>query len=100
MAIFLSACETTSPLDRIGQAAGTTADAGQVDAALAAARHLPDLPADCREEERSGVTLSDRLDVAVLRGDQALTRANQRVRRCAGWHDDLRASRIASGGAP
>lgn len=92
---FLNACGTTSAFDRIGVSARTIAEAGQVDVALEAARTLPDLPEDCREEERSGVALGERLDAAALRTDHALTRANQRVRRCAGWYDDLRDGRAA-----
>lgn len=77
----------------MGDAARITAEAGQVDAALDVARAMPDLPGDCRAEERSGVVLGERLDAATLRTDQALNRANQRVRRCAGWYDDLRNGR-------
>lgn len=56
----------------------------------AAAERLPELPADCRRAERSGVALGDRLDAAALKADGALGRANARLARCAAWHDALR----------
>ena len=85
--IFLSACAA----DRdIRAAARQQADASQVGAALAAASVIPDLPADCRAIERSGVNAGDRLDTAVLKADAAAARANARVERCAAWHDQIR----------
>jgi hypothetical protein len=50
---------------------------------------LPDLPADCRRQSRSGVQAGDRLDVAVLKTDAALDRQNARTLRCAEWYDQL-----------
>lgn len=58
-----------------------------------AAATLPDLPADCRRTERTGVQTGDRLDAAVLVSDGALGRANARIVRCAAWHDELRRER-------
>jgi hypothetical protein len=46
-----------------------------------------ELPADCRRWQASGVQPRDRLDVALVKTDTALTQANLRVRRCAAWHD-------------
>jgi len=69
-------------------AARDEAGAAMVDQALAAAR-LPDLPADCRRREASGIAVGDRLDVALLKSERALGRANARTARCAAFYDDL-----------
>ncbi|WP_286182999.1 hypothetical protein [Labrenzia sp. R4_1] len=81
-ALFLSGCATVEDRaieagDRLGKAA---------------AEALPDpaLPHDCRRQERSGVQEGEPLDVALIKTDQALGRANARVRRCAAWHDEFR----------
>lgn len=95
MAIFLSACETNK--QRIQKAAAQKANAEAVGPALdllkterAQANNLPMLPIDCKRLERSGVAEGDRLDVALVKTDKALTRANGRVGRCADWHANLR----------
>ncbi|WP_055673624.1 hypothetical protein [Roseibium alexandrii] len=79
----MSSCATvedraTSAGDRLGKAA-------------AEAKPDPALPADCRRKERSGVREGEPMDVALIKTDQALGRANARVRRCAAWHDGFRA---------
>lgn len=84
----MTACQTAE--GRLAAAGRTQAEAGLVGEALEAGRDLPLLPADCRKQERSGVHDGDRLDVALVKTDQALGRANARVRRCAAWHDGLR----------
>lgn len=71
------------------------ARADLVDEALAAAP-LPDLPPDCRLREASGVALGDRLDVALLKSERALGRANGRVGRCAAYYDAVKAGREAT----
>lgn len=86
LAIFLSGCATND----IGNAARRQADASQVGAALEAADAVPPLPGDCRQVERSGVKVGDRLDTALAKADAALGRANARVRRCAAWFDGIR----------
>lgn len=88
MTASLTACQTAD--GRLAAAGRTQADARLVEQALEAGRDLPPLPADCRKAERSGVRDGDRLDVALVKTDQALGRANARVRRCAAWHDGLR----------
>ena len=93
---FLSGCVTAE--SRIKAAGRTKAEAGMVDAAIRAARQLPDLPADCTTREASGVRNGDRLDVALVKTDRALGRANARVRRCADWYGDLKARSGAPGG--
>ncbi|WP_420415142.1 hypothetical protein [Roseibium sp.] len=81
-ALSLSACATA---ERRAIEAG--ARLGQ-----AAAQENPDpaLPGDCRRRERSGVQEGEPLDVALIKTDQALGRANARVQRCAKWHDTFR----------
>lgn len=102
-AIFLSGCGTLT--DRLDAAARKQAEAGVVDAALASieaerelGRVLPDMPAECRRVVTSGVRAGDRLDVAVLKLDRALTTANGRVVNCSAWYADLRA-RLQTAGA-
>lgn len=84
----LAGCATDKA--RIEGAARTSAQAGLVDKAIEAGSKTPDLPADCRRQERSGVKVGDRLDIAALKTDAALSRANARVARCAAWHDEIR----------
>lgn len=83
---FFAGCTGDSAL-RLNAAGKAKADAGLVDQALASGRAWPNLPHDCRERERSGVAPGDRLDVALVKTDAALGRANDRVARCAGWYD-------------
>jgi len=85
--IFCAACDQTEArLDAVG------ADRG----ARAAERTLPPLPEDCRALSRAGVQEGDRLDVALLKIDRALTRQNMRTTRCAEWYDQLRAGLLAA----
>lgn len=81
MPIFCAACaeDDAARLRAAGQAVGETR----------AEKALPDLPEDCRRRSYSGVGQGDRLDVALLKTDAALTRQNARTRRCADWYDDL-----------
>lgn len=83
---LLSGCDTAKArLEAIGAAQGKQN----------AERILPALPDDCRRYERSGVRKGERLDVALLRADQAIGRGNARVQRCANWYDDMRAGYAA-----
>jgi len=79
--LFLSGCITAEE-----RAISAGARLGK---AAAEARPNPALPADCRLKERSGVREGEPLDVALIKTDQALGRANARVLRCAAWHDDF-----------
>ena len=91
--LLLAACATDDAADRVNASAAIEADASlAVDAARRAAQ-IPDLPADCRRHERTGVRVGDRLDVAALKGDQAVGRGNARIDRCSAWYDSLRAGR-------
>ncbi len=79
--ILLSACETVD--DRLRAAAE---QAGEVKAT----KELPDYPEDCRRTERYGVRPGEPLDVALIRTDNALGRANSRIVRCSGWYDQIK----------
>lgn len=80
--IFCAACDQTEArLGAVGAARGLRA----------AERTLPPLPNDCRALSRAGVQGADRLDVAVLKYDRALTQQNKRTMRCAEWYEQLRA---------
>lgn len=90
---FLAGCAG----DRFARAAVATANAGQVGAALAVAdeerrigRVLPVYPGGCRATHRSGVVAGDRLDLALVKTDRALARANGQIRECAGWYDEIK----------
>lgn len=90
-------CLTGCASDRaiLGAAYADKAKAGTTGAAIEAGREIPDIPADCRRQEASGIALGDRLDVAVVKSDRARQRANARVTRCAQWHDEYRAGRMS-----
>jgi hypothetical protein len=85
--IFLAACGQTD-LERIDAAAQTVGESRAADV-------WPELPADCRRTSRSGIQQGDRLDVAVLKADEALARQNARTIRCADWYDQQRADAAA-----
>lgn len=78
--LLLNGCTTAD--DDLKRAAGRQG-------VLAAGRSMPGLPGDCRRRERSGVRAGDPLDTALIKTDQALGRANARVKRCAEWHDEI-----------
>ncbi|MDS1135166.1 hypothetical protein [Nitratireductor indicus] len=88
MAVFLTGCATVE--GRLNAAGATKAEASVVEHAIGTTNRLPALPEDCRKQERSGVVAGDRLDVALLKTDRALGRANARPTRCAAWYDQLR----------
>jgi len=85
MALLLASCAD----GRFILAVQDEAKADLVDQALAVQPviTLPNLPADCRKREHSGVTEGMRLDEALLRTDSGLAGANARVGRCANWYD-------------
>ena len=88
--IFSTGCANGRAALLLNEAAEADAAADVVDQALAEASKLPERPADCRRRERSGVAQGDRLDVAWLKAERALGRANARIDRCAAWDDDFR----------
>lgn len=79
--IFLSACATND--ERLRTAAALSAQ-------VEASKELPGYPEDCRWKEASGVRVGEPLDVALIRTDQALGRANVRVMRCGRWYDEIK----------
>lgn len=85
--VFLAGCATTDEQARLGNALATADAIRLAQSALAD----PAAPADCKKLERSGVRVGDRLDVALLKTDQALGRANSRVTRCWEWYQRTRA---------
>ncbi|WP_415715975.1 hypothetical protein [Roseibium sp.] len=86
--VLLTACATVD--DRLQSAAIQTAK-------VEAEKTLPDYPADCRRKARSGIRAGEPLDVALIRTDQALGRANARVQRCASWYDEIKYGFARSG---
>jgi hypothetical protein len=78
---LLTACGTVD--ERLQVAAATQGE-------TEATKELPPYPTDCRLRERSGVRIGEPLDVALLRTDQALGRANARVRRCGQWYAKIK----------
>ncbi|WP_202306361.1 hypothetical protein [Mesorhizobium sp. L-8-10] len=91
IALCLSGCASNRAL--LGNAMAGKAGATIAAEAIEEGREVPDIPADCRRTEAGGVSLGDRLDVALVKTDRALGRANARVLRCAAWHDDYRKGR-------
>lgn len=89
MTVFLTGCVTAE--GRLNRAGAVKGEAGIVSSAIEELKSLPDLPADCSRREVSGVRKGDRLDVALVKTDRALGRANARVGRCAAWYGDLKA---------
>lgn len=88
--VFLAGCVQTDRV-RIDAAAQSIGEAR-------AAEVWPELPIDCRRTSRSGIQQGDRLDVAVLKADQAVARQNARTIRCADWYDQQRSDAVAGGG--
>lgn len=84
----MTACET---VDKRLQLAAE--QAGQIEAT----KQLPDYPADCRRRERSGVREGEPLDVALIRTDNALGRANAKLTRCASWYDSIKTGFAGNG---
>jgi hypothetical protein len=91
IALFSSGCGSDAPA-RLAAAERTKVEASLTDQ-VRAAEALPELPADCRRREASGVVEGDRLDVALVKSERALARQNARGGRCAGFYEDVRAGR-------
>ncbi|GAB4576668.1 MAG: hypothetical protein Tsb0019_01280 [Roseibium sp.] len=84
------ALSVLSLLSACASADGTLERSAAQTGRLEASRQLPDYPQDCRTKETSGVRVGEPLDVALLRTDQALGRANARLARCGRWYDGIR----------
>ena len=74
----------------VGGLGASVGETGATEAVIAQTKATPPLPPDCRKRERSGVVAGDRIDVALIKTDTALTAANNRVTRCAAWYDETR----------
>jgi hypothetical protein len=73
----------------LGKAVSLKTEAGLVSTALNT-QVFPVYPNDCRRWQTSGVNEGDRLDLALLKTDQALNQANLRIKRCSTWYDGLK----------
>lgn len=92
ISMSLTGCGTDRALKRASEAAAKAAEASSTARALEVAQEaskqsLPPLPAYCRERERTGVQGSDGADIALVKSDRAVGRANARTDACARWYD-------------
>ncbi len=88
-AVFLTGCARADLTKSAAReaAANTTQDALAVaDQERDIGRVLPTYPSECKTLHRAGVSAGDRLDVAVVKYDRALGRANAQIRTCADWY--------------
>ena len=88
--VFMTACATNS--EAINQAGAEAAAASQVGQAILVAERPPQpapekLPADCHAKETIGTSPNERLDVALTRADDALSRQIARTERCVDLAD-------------
>ena len=93
LATLLTGCATNDE-SRINFAGASKADASIGVQALEILNNIkepqiPKLPSDCSQREKSGVKVKDRQDVALLKTDRALGKANDRVIRCSSWYTAL-----------
>lgn len=51
---------------------------------------IPAQPAECKGPVRSGATEADRVDVALVRLDSALGKANATLAACSAFYDKIR----------
>lgn len=91
ISLLLTACESNK--EALARALAEQRAADQVAAAIEAGKVIPEIPADCRRKEASGVTVGERLDVALLKAERAIQRGNARIERCAAWQDEYREGR-------
>ena len=92
MAMFLASCETAKQ-KRFNEAQRQIAISEQVEEVIDKVSSLPEYPQDCKVFEKSRVKSGERLDLALVKTDRALSRANSRVKRCSEWYEDLKKSR-------
>ena len=83
--IFISGCATDEQVG-LDRAAAQVAEAGLIDRAIAVADKpavkISPMPDRCGQREVSGVLQTDRLDIAVVKSDAALGRANTKIGEC------------------
>lgn len=88
---FLTGCETDrQTIARAEHAKAENEAVAQAAEILARQNDLPPWPPECTEKEKAGVSRKDKADIAIVKYDQALTRANEKPVRCAGWYETVR----------
>ena len=100
MSLFLIGCETNRVIDALA-GAKITEEAGKqlddqiviADRRVKEALKLPPYPKSCVKTVNSNVVLNDRLDIAANKIDIALLAANNTIRRCAAYYNNLRNER-------
>jgi len=96
--VFIAGCAGDKALERAAIAAAKEVDASATARAIEVTQEvskapLPPLPGDCTGQERTGVQEADGADVALIKSDRAVGRANDRVRRCAAFYEDIAEAR-------
>jgi hypothetical protein len=91
MAVVLALSGCASNKQILAEAEKEKAKAEASVRVIKVAKKLPDQPKECGKEEKSGVVLGDRLDIAWRKAENALTRSNSRGARCNAWLNNLRA---------
>lgn len=80
--------------DRFANLVEREREAGLVEQALTAADKpetpLPDQPADCPKPETAMIKSGERLDVALVKTDAALDRANAKAKACSDWYASIK----------
>ncbi|MEM1375858.1 MAG: hypothetical protein AAGG69_00570 [Pseudomonadota bacterium] len=84
----MSACVTAE--GRITTAEHERVLAAAIVRAAAEADDIPALPNDCNKRETAGLRVGELQTVVIAKQDGALTRANDRVQRCAAWYNTLK----------
>ena len=95
-AISASSCATDR--ERIAAAEAEKANVSIIDEAIsigATSEPIPPAPPQCSGPVRAGVSPDDRADVALVRQDAALTRANSTLAACAAFYEGVRNGRLA-----
>jgi hypothetical protein len=95
MMLLLSGCAGSKFADLTAR----EREASLIEKAIAAADTprvpLPDQPSECPKPEASNVKSGDRLDIAVVKTDAALDRANAKAKACSDWYDSIQSSHNA-----
>lgn len=98
--LFLTGCETNRAIDSLAGARVVEEAESQLDQQIEIADErvkealkLPPYPSSCTRISNSNVRVGDRLDHAVDKVDIALLAANNTIRRCAAYYNNLRNER-------
>jgi hypothetical protein len=79
--IFLISCGTDPETARLQAAAAASG--------VASVTYMPELPEDCRVQLDSKLAGNERLDIYALRMKTSVIDQNERITRCAAFHDDI-----------